>query len=69
LGAGGVSDYEPLDYRNLAHEGMDRWVAEVVALWEQVWKGKDHRYGRDFHAFLGERVLTDFELRHHDRTP
>jgi hypothetical protein len=49
---------------------MDRYVATVVKDWERYWRDRpDHRYGRDFHAFLGERILTDFDLRHHDRTP
>jgi hypothetical protein len=50
-------------------ESMDQYVAGVVRDWEKFWKGRDHRYGHDFHAFLGERMLTDFDLRQHDRAP
>lgn len=46
---------------------LDLYVADVRATWEECWKGRDHRYGRDFAAFLGERLLTDFDLRHHER--
>lgn len=48
---------------------MDNWVNGVVKLWKAHWEGRlDHRYGRDFHAFLGESVLTDFNLPHHDQS-
>jgi hypothetical protein len=51
-------------------ELLDRYVGSVVRDWEMFWKDRpDHRYGQDFHAFLGERVLTDWRIRHHDRTP
>jgi hypothetical protein len=53
---------------DIEREAMDEYVAGVVKAWEGYWRGKDHRYGQDFHAFLGERILTDFDLRHHDRT-
>ena len=52
----------------IAPHDMDLYVAEVVKTWEEYWKPKvHHRYGQSFHAFLGERILTDFDLRQHDR--
>jgi len=42
---------------------LDEWMKSVVDSWVENWKGKDHRYGHDFAAFLGERFLTDFDMR------
>lgn len=42
---------------------LDNWLANVVHHWREEWEGKDHRYGHDFAAFLGERFLTDFDRR------
>lgn len=42
---------------------MRTYVNGVRRDWKEHWEGRlDHRYGRDFHAFLGERILTDFDL-------
>ena len=41
---------------------IGEWYDEVRETWEGFWKGKDHRYGRDFAAFLGERLMSDFRL-------
>ena len=47
---------------------LEQWVQEVADVWQSTWKSKpNHRYGRDFAAFLGERLLTDFDLR--DKEP
>jgi hypothetical protein len=41
------------------------WVVEVRHTWEGYWRQKEgHRYAHDFAAFVGERMLTDFDLRH-----
>lgn len=42
---------------------LEHWIRGVVSAWQEHWMGKDHRYGRDFAAFVGERLLTDFSLR------
>jgi len=42
------------------------WMQDVVFAWRGYWKGKDHRYGHDFAAFVGERLLTDFDLREYE---
>ncbi|MFI5230756.1 MAG: hypothetical protein ACHQWU_16920 [Gemmatimonadales bacterium] len=39
------------------------WLASRAQDWDRHWKGRDHRYGDDFAAFVGEALLTDFELR------
>ena len=39
------------------------WIKSVVKAWKEHWEGKDHRYGRDFAAFLGERLITDFNVK------
>ena len=46
-----------------ACEKMRVYMDDVVECWERTWRGKNHRYGHDFAAFLGERVMTDFDLR------
>jgi len=46
-----------------ASEKIEAWFREVECVWDKHWKGRDHRYGRDFAAFVGERLLTDFHLR------
>ncbi len=68
--AGNLSDAVPKVLRRVgSHAAVDAYVGRVVKDWESYWQERvDHRYGRDFHAFLGERILTDFNLRHHDRT-
>lgn len=42
--------------------GMKRFVDRVRANWLRYWHGKDTRYGRDFYAFLGEALMTEFRL-------
>lgn len=42
---------------------IEEWYDEVKETWEGYWKGKDHRYGCDFAAFVGERLMSDFRLR------
>jgi hypothetical protein len=44
-------------------EFLGWYVAGVRDVWEKEWRGKDHPYSR-FSTFLGERLLTDFDLRH-----
>ena len=40
------------------------WALDVRATWREHWQPRpDHRYGQDFAAFLGERLLTDCDLR------
>ena len=47
-------------YNSAAIEG---WYVEVRETWEGFWKGRnEHRYGRDFAAFVGERLISDFRL-------
>ena len=43
-------------------ERLVAWHAQVREDWRQYWQGKDHRYGRDFAAFLGERLRNDYRL-------
>ena len=47
----------------LPDEGLDAYMTKVVAAWREHWEGRDHRYGTDFAAFLGERLMTDYRLR------
>lgn len=36
------------------------WLEDVTTKWEEYWKLQpDSRYGKDFAAFVGERLLTD----------
>lgn len=49
--------------------GLDEWMTGVVSSWREHWEGTDHRYGKDFAAFLGERVITDFHLREQEPYP
>ena len=50
--------------RRLDESAMRSWMKAVVRAWKDQWRlHKDHRYGRDFAAFVGERLLTDFSLR------
>lgn len=47
---------------------LDAWTTDVVRAWQGHWRERSgHRYGKDFAAFLGERFLTDFDMRHHER--
>jgi hypothetical protein len=39
------------------------WLEDVVTAWSFWSQRTDHRYGCDFGAFLGERFLTDWNLR------
>jgi hypothetical protein len=43
------------------------WLEGVARTWAGYWKTHPeeppHRYKRDFAAFVGERLLTDFNLR------
>jgi hypothetical protein len=43
------------------------WAESVRLAWLEYWAGEDHRYGRDFAAFMGERFMTDFDVRHVER--
>jgi hypothetical protein len=43
------------------------WMQGVIKAWQEHWEGRDHRYGQDFAAFVGERLMTDFELRDLER--
>lgn len=46
------------------HRDIEGYVREVRSVWRGHWaKRPDHRYGKDFAAFLGERLLSDFDLR------
>lgn len=42
---------------------LREWIQVVAKDWRLHWRGRDHRYGRDFAAFVGERLMTDFRLR------
>lgn len=43
---------------------LQHWADDVARAWLETWKGRDdHRYGKDFAAFMGERFLTDFDMR------
>lgn len=50
---------------------LDGWMEDVVESWRGYWKDKGdvppHRYSLDFGAFVGERLMTDFALRHRER--
>lgn len=42
---------------------LSDWIESVRRDWREHWEPKpDHRYGRDFEAFLGERLKTDLLL-------
>lgn len=47
------------------------WLEEIAATWAGYWKNHDmqpaHRYKMDFAAFVGERFMTDFNLRDIER--
>ena len=43
---------------------LESWAADVVHHWREEWSHRDdHPYSR-LSTFLGERLLTDFDLRH-----
>jgi hypothetical protein len=43
---------------------MHQYIDEVHNAWMIHWASRpDTRYGKDFAAFLGERILTDFDHR------
>jgi len=44
-------------------DALQPWYKNVVEVWNEHWKGTDHRYGKDCAAFVGERLMTDFYLR------
>lgn len=47
-----------------SRRSLDEWALETAEAWNEHWRERpDHRYGLDFAAFLGERFLTDFNLR------
>lgn len=47
-----------------SQELLKDWLSNVIVDWRTHWADRpDHRYGRDMAAFIGERLLTDFELR------
>ena len=46
---------------------IEAWFSDVKKAWKEYWKDVDHRYGRDFAAFVGERLMTDFGLRDTER--
>jgi hypothetical protein len=52
-----------LDATQAVEPGLRTWMEGVVKAWRDYWQGKDHRYGHDFASFVGERLMTDFELR------
>jgi hypothetical protein len=56
------------DLKLLANHAKDLegWLERVISAWELKWRDHehDHRYKRDLPAFIGERFLNDFNLRH-----
>lgn len=60
------------------HNFMRAWIEEVNAAWKDQWQNHEsvktdnpHRYSRDPGAFIGERLVTDFDLdrRSFDKAP
>lgn len=60
----------PQQYPATAAESRP-WLEQVAEVWLEQWKNHQavppHRYKIDFAAFVGERLLTDFELRDIER--
>lgn len=48
-----------------ARKTLESWASDVVGNWVVQWKDKDHPYSR-LSTFLGERFLTDFDMRHYE---
>ena len=58
-----LDDYAAALSQPRQENGLDSYMADVVKAWRGHWEGRnDHRYGRDFAAFLGERLMNDFNL-------
>lgn len=53
-------DFNRWDF--VTDKALTAWVHARHVAWVEHWKGKPHRYGDDFYAFLGESLMTDFGI-------